>query len=109
MRRRSRAEWAALVAEFRRSGESVAKFAAKRGLQVSSLKWWCWRLGEAKRSQAEEREAVRLVPIDVVGLAAGASSSSTIVIATAGAEIRIEAGIDVAYVGALVRELQSRC
>jgi transposase-like protein len=105
MRRKSRAEWAAIVTEFLRSGESVAKFTRRLGLRPSSLKWWCWRLRDA--APAEPREEVRLVPVDVVGL--GARRAGEIVVAIGDVEVRAEIGTDVTYVGALVRELRSRC
>jgi hypothetical protein len=108
MRRRSRAEWAEIVAEYRGSGESVEKFAAKRGLRVSSLKWWCWRVrGASTPRRSEARDEVRLVPVEVVGLAARACGP--VMLAIADVEMRVDVGTDVAYVGALVRELRARC
>jgi hypothetical protein len=107
MRRRSRAQWASIVAEFRDSGESIAAFAAKRRLRVSSLKWWCWRVRDTNTTRPEGGDEVRLVPVDVVGLAARARQP--VVVAIGDVEVRVEVGTDAAYVGALVRELRSRC
>lgn len=39
-RRRAAAEWRQIVAEQRRSGESVAAFAATHGLNRHTLQWW---------------------------------------------------------------------
>jgi len=108
MRRRTREEWTAILAELRRSGESVEKFAARRRIQLSSLKWWCWRLRAASATpRTKARDEVRLLPVDVVGLAA--RTHAPVVLAIADVEMRVEVGTDVAYVGALVREIRSRC
>jgi hypothetical protein len=97
-----------IVSEFRESGESIARFAARRRLRVSSLKWWCWRLRETSATpRVEARDEVRLVPVGVVGLSA--RTASPLVISITDVEVRIEVGTDVASVGALVRELRSRC
>ena len=39
-RRRTAAEWGEIVREQRRSGRSVAAFAAARGLNRHTLQWW---------------------------------------------------------------------
>jgi hypothetical protein len=49
MARRSAREWADLVREFERSGETAASFAAKRGIRKDTFVWWRWRLGRAIR------------------------------------------------------------
>lgn len=59
MVRRTRRQWAELVAEFRRSGQGPATFAARRGLNVNTLNWWRSRL----RDEAEVGFAmVELMP-----------------------------------------------
>ena len=45
-KRRSRGEWAELVAEQEALGMSAPAFAASRGLSVSTLRWWRWKLGQ---------------------------------------------------------------
>ncbi len=42
--RRSREGWKLRVAEYRRSGLSVAEFARRRGLKVGTLRWWSSQL-----------------------------------------------------------------
>jgi transposase-like protein len=39
-RRRSREEWARVVAEWRASGVTAQRFAQLRGIRVSTLRWW---------------------------------------------------------------------
>lgn len=52
---------------------------------------------------------MRLIPVDVVGLAARANSRAPVEIAFADVAVRVEAGTDAAYVASLVAELRSRC
>ena len=108
MRRRSREEWAGIVAAFEQSRVSLAEFAARRRLRLSSLKWWCWRLRGTSAPVAETGGDVRLIPVEVVGLAAR-GAASRIELAVAGVEMRVEIGTDVTYVAALVDALRSRC
>lgn len=96
--RRTREEWSGLVEELEASGESIGRFCAKRRLSVSSLKWWRWRLRSERRSAALVTTGVRLLPVDVVDLAP--VRPTTISVAVPGAELRIEVGTDVEYVGA---------
>jgi hypothetical protein len=106
--RKSREQWVAVVAAFEQSGESIAKFCARRRIRLGTLKWWRWRLRDARAASALVRSAdVRLVPVDVIGLAAQRPNGVTI--ALSDLEVRVEVGTDVTYVGALVGELRSRC
>jgi hypothetical protein len=106
--RKSREQWVAVVAAFEQSGDSIAKFCARRRIPPASLKWWRWRLRDARAKSALVRsDDVRLVPVDIIGLAA--SRPNGVTIALSDLEVRVEVGTDVAYVGALVGELRSRC
>jgi hypothetical protein len=68
-RRRSAAEWGALVREWQRSGWSAAGFAAARGLCVRTLLWWRSRLKRRGRDRqvASAQRALQLVPVRVEG------------------------------------------
>jgi hypothetical protein len=44
------AEWAELLRELERSGQSPATFARSRGIRPDTLKWWRWRLGRKIKS-----------------------------------------------------------
>lgn len=57
--RRSRAEWAALVGRWRRSGLTAAEFAERYDFSAHSLRWWSWKLA------SEGEQAVEFVPIEV--------------------------------------------
>jgi hypothetical protein len=105
--RRTREEWSGLVDELETSGESVQRFCAKHRVRLSRLKWWRWRLRSERRSAGLAQPGVRLLPVDVVDVASLRPAS--LVVAISGAELRIEMGTDVEYVGALVTALRSRC
>lgn len=57
---RTEARWRSLIAAQEHSGESVAQFAAQRGLNAATLYWW--------RSQLRRRDQVEpeFVPIEIV-------------------------------------------
>ena len=59
-RRRSAREWARLVEDWKKSGQTVQDFAKRRGLPPRRLSWWKWRL--AARSRGGE-DGLRLVPV----------------------------------------------
>jgi hypothetical protein len=103
--RRTRAEWSGLVDELEASGDSMQRFCAKHQIRIASLKWWRWRLRTERSSTA--KPGVRLLPVDVVDVAALRPTS--VLVAVSGAELRVEVGTDVEYVGALVSALRSRC
>lgn len=57
--RRSRAEWALLVARWRRSGLTAAEFAERYDFSVHSLRWWSWKLA------AEAEETPEFIPVEI--------------------------------------------
>jgi len=59
-RPRGRPFWASIIDDLARSGLSTAVFAARRGLNVHTLRYWSWRL----RSEGAPPRVVELVPID---------------------------------------------
>lgn len=99
--RKSRGQWAKIIATFERSGQTLDRFCAKRRIKPSTLKWWQWHL----RSDARPDTGVRLVPVDIVASAVAAS----VTISVAGTELRVDVGADVGYVTELVAALRSRC
>ncbi len=112
-KRRDSGRWAAIVAAYEKSGKSVPAFCAERRLKVSTFKWWRWRLRDTPPAAARaplSADEVRLIPVDVVGLAAARTTKPTsIEIRISNVSVRVEVGTDAAYVAALVTELRSRC
>ena len=58
-RPRPRAEWEALVREWRAGGLTQREFARRRGIAPTTVSWWSCRVGG--------REGAALVPVDVIG------------------------------------------
>lgn len=63
MARRNAAQWAELVAKWKRSGLTAKKFGAREGVGPKSLTWWSWRLG---KEQAPETAVPAFVPVHIV-------------------------------------------
>jgi len=58
--------WRLLVAEQRRSGESIRAFCGRKA--ISEPSFYAWRRGLRKRDAQRAADAdVRLIPVDVVG------------------------------------------
>jgi hypothetical protein len=111
--RRSGEQWRALVAAFEQSNQSVERFCAKQDIRPGTFRWWRWRLRSggdgAVSTAARGNDEVRLVPVSVVGLAAGSVRSAAVEITFADVCVRVEPGTDATYVAALVAELRSKC
>ena len=65
MRKRSRAEWAEIIAELDKSGESVAVFSRGRGLKPKSVSWWRWKLRQDAEQSGESSRRCREVSPEV--------------------------------------------
>lgn len=109
MVRRSRAQWLEVLAKFEASGESIATFCAKRQISPRTFAWWRWQLRDERRA-VPARENVRLIAVDVAPPSVEEHAADRAVrIAFAGLDLHVAVGTDVAYVGALVGALRSRC
>jgi hypothetical protein len=105
-RRTELKRWTAEVARaelagWRRSGESLATYAATRGYQAQRLAWWDKRLSETEC--AAESAAVAFAPAIVVG-----GGAAAVRVAIEGASIRVEIDEPAAVAPAWVAELALR-
>ena len=77
-RRRSAKEWAGLVREWKRSGQTAARFSAKHGLRAASLVWWRWRLKRRGPTAAATAvsPSLQLVPVKIEPGAGGDSGGA---------------------------------
>lgn len=111
--RRSRQQWEKIIGTFQRSGLTLERFCAPRGIRPDTLKWWQWQLRRSNKEKAlpavTSREAVRWVAVDVVAPAGSATARPAVAILIAGVELRVEPGVDVGYVSDLVAALRARC
>lgn len=67
-RRRSAEQWARLVQEWGRSGQTAARFAAARGLRWQTLVWWRWRLKQEAGPVKQAKKAAKTSPLTSVHL-----------------------------------------
>jgi transposase len=128
MAEQDRERWTKLVADFEASDLTQREFASERGISLSNLRNWIYRLrkesrplvevapessGQAPR-RAVSQEGSRLVPVRVVASAPKARPAETsmapgdglLELALAsGARLRFPAGTDLAYLRALAAAL----
>jgi hypothetical protein len=64
MRRRAREIWVQVIRQFERSGSTQEAYAKERGIPLSTLQWWIYRL------RREEKESSPLLPVRVISSAA---------------------------------------
>jgi hypothetical protein len=95
-------QWSARVSLWRRSGKSVAEFAASEGCNARTLAWWGWKLGAKKQPPSESVAFVRL-------MARGAASKPTLEL-TIGEHVhlRVERGFDAELLRAVVAALEPK-
>ncbi len=128
MRNEDRARWTKLVADYESADLSQREFAQQRGISLSNLRYWIYRLRKESRplvtdatersDQAPERAAApegsRLLPVRVVAsapkartavVAAPASDGLLELALPSGARVRFPAGTDLAYLRALAAAL----
>jgi hypothetical protein len=107
--RRVWSEWASIIGEYERSGESHEAFCSGRGLNVGTFRAWLYRL-----RKASPLPEVALLPVELAKSAAPltralAPQATDVIVALGVVEVRFAVGTDVQYVGALVGKLRSRC
>jgi hypothetical protein len=106
--RRSREQWAQIVGQFERSGQSHEAFCLQQRLNVGSFRAWLYRLRSGSGQGKVARSATRLLPVRVAP--AGASDEETVIeLAVGDALLRIRGGFGPAYVAELVTLLRRRC
>ena len=69
--RRSREQWAQIVEQFERSGQSHDAFCAQQRLNVGSFRGWLYRLRSGAAQGKVARSATRLLPVRVSPSASG--------------------------------------
>jgi len=119
-----KARWTKLVADFEVSDLSQREFASERGISLSNLRYWIYRLRKESRplvteapersGQAPERpdtkEGSRLLPVRVVASAPKArepwKGNGLLELALpSGARLRFQGGTDLKYLRALAAVL----
>jgi hypothetical protein len=102
---RSAAERAQLVGEYRASGLTQERFAARAGLKIGTLRAWIY-----KRRPAVSRAGGHFAPVRIVDALPVAKSSGTITVRWPhGPEVEIAVPLDESGALRLVRELVTPC
>ena len=92
----TRQKWAARVRAWRGSGQDAAGFAAGKGFEASTLRWWASQLG---------REVpLRIVP--VVARVSSAAPEGSLVVEVGVARVRVTPGFDGTLLAQVVRALE---
>lgn len=97
---------ARLVAQWRRSGESQARFARRHQLRTWTFWYWCRKLSGPVKVDGDPRPTPTFVPVDVV---AQPSAPVMEVVLSGGERLQIAAGAPTALVQAVVTALRARC
>jgi len=94
-RRRSRAQWRALVLAFEASDQGLRSFCAEHGVAVGTFRHWLAQLGQAAVVSAAPPVpslGARLVPVQI--LEEPAVGSGVVVVTGGGVRIEVTAGFD---------------
>jgi len=97
--KRTRSEWAKIVAEVERGASAVA-VAERHGVNVKTLKWW---RGELRR---ERRTSPRILPVVVPK---AATFTGRVEVAVGSFTIRIDGNADLELVAKLAARLRDAC
>jgi hypothetical protein len=112
--RKTREQWAALVAEYEQSGLSNDEFAKQRGLKARTFAWWRSALKRdeprvtGRRRRQQPVEEVRALPVTLID-DQGRSGGEAIEVAFGDVRLCVPAGTDAVYLGQIVLELRSLC
>jgi hypothetical protein len=106
--RRSREQWAQIVEQFERSGQSHEAFCAQQRVNVGSFRGWLYRLRSDSGRGKVARSATRLLPVRV-GAVGGAEEETVLEVVVGDAVLRVRGMFGPAYVAELVTLLRGRC
>jgi hypothetical protein len=107
--RRGRAEWARVIEEFERSGQSHETFCAQYRLNVGSFRSWLYRLRRSAGRGKVAGSATRLLPVRVDPADGVTVEPAAIEILVGSARLRVPDRVDPHFVAALVMALAPRC
>jgi len=103
--RRTREQWATLIAAFENTDQPAVRFCGRRGISPRTFAWWRWQLRHTAPPSRRDDD-VKLLSVDVVAAGDAVGPTSRVVIAIAEVEVRVDVGVDVDYVAALVARLR---
>lgn len=95
MKATTKQKWEERVGAWRASGQQASEFAAGKGYEASTLRWWASRL--------DREEPLRIVPM--VARASASEARGDVVVEVGGARVRVTPGFDGALLAQVVRAL----
>lgn len=106
-----------VVEAWERSGQTLSRFAAARGVKVARLARWASRLGSGRGERSDHRGGgaaplkLRFHPVDLVGAAAPLETRVIEVVLLDGRRVRVAAGFATEDLERLLRVLEAtrRC
>jgi hypothetical protein len=98
-----------LLSEWRVSGLTAAEFCDRRGVVLSSFRWWRWRLSGERRGESSSAVAPDLVPVQVIGAWASAeiADATLELIHPSGVRLRVPPGFDERTVAGVLWALEA--
>jgi hypothetical protein len=120
MARSAREVWAERVARLKRSGLTVWQFAAKTGINPSSLAWWRWRLSKDPSAAGSKTALARrpatlatskapsLSPLTFVEMTAAIDVDGLEVVLPSSVRVRVRPGFDDETLARLLDVLERR-
>ena len=104
-KKRSREEWARLVAEYERGagGETQEAFSQRQGVEVASFRYWLYKL-----RGAISEPSVRFVEVTTRADSSGTPGSVEVDLENVRCTVRFGAGADAAFIGDVVATLAQR-
>jgi hypothetical protein len=100
-----------LLSEWRVSGLTAAEFCDRRGVVLSSFRWWRWRLSR-ERGESSRPLPPDLIPVRVIGALAADGAAETFeatleLIHPSGVRLRVPAGFDERTVAGVLWALEA--
>lgn len=105
---RTGADWAELIARWRRSGIGGPEFAASESIDVKQLRWWKWHLGKRPRIRTTSKAAPQMVRVEVRAPRVVDRAVSTIDVVRDGWIVRVARGFDLETLDQVLDVLGSR-
>ena len=106
--RRTREQWAALVAEYAASSQSQRAFCAARGIGQSSLRYWKRRLEQEGATQDRPTaRGTRLVPIKLIADTLVRTDSGLVVVSRGGIRVQIARDFDAPTLARVLATLEA--
>lgn len=110
--RRNREFWERAVREVE-GGAAVSAVARRLAVRPGTLSWWRWHLRNEPETRAPVRRRPRIAKAEflpvVVAQPTPRRGAGLVEIDAGSARVRVEVGVDVSYVAALVQALRSAC